>query len=244
MSGTPLICLPFAGAGASVFSDWSRYSNGITRIMALQLPGREKRFAESPYRTVKEAVEGLFPEALNLVGEHDKVVLFGHSMGAILAYELARKLVHDTSIEVEHLFVSGSPSPWTKRREVATGLSDDEFIARIVDFTGYQHAALEVPEMRDLLLPTLRADVEMHESYCPVSGQPLPIAITSMRGVGDLLVSSEEAEGWRGASTGDFNMIEIPGGHMYLVDNVATTVSTVENTILLIRPRSDETSRM
>jgi surfactin synthase thioesterase subunit len=216
---TPLICLPFAGAGSSVFSEWSQYAPGQLEIIPLQLPGREKRFAEPLYRTIPEAVVGLFPETLERLDGRSTAMFFGHSMGAVLAYELVRKLVAEGGISVAQLFVSGSHAPGVRRPQQATGLSDTEFLARVSDFAGYRHTALEEEEMRDLLLPILRADVEMHENYEPSSDFPVAAPITSIRGRADHLVSRDEMDQWRFATSESFQSIEIPGGHMYLIDH-------------------------
>jgi surfactin synthase thioesterase subunit len=232
----PLICLPYAGAGPSTFGEWQRHSSGMLEVMPLQLPGREKLFALPPYRTIEEAVIGLSPQLQECIQGHNEVLLFGHSMGAVLAYELARQLLVDRSVEVLHLFVSGSPAPTCQRTEKATGLSDNEFLDQVVDLAGYRHPALEDPEMRELLLPALRADVEMHEGYAPTSRDPIPVPITSIRGHGDHLVSQQDAARWKTATSEAFAVAELAGGHMYLVDHPAELVHLIEEAALMSRP--------
>jgi surfactin synthase thioesterase subunit len=149
----------------------------------------------------------------------------------VLAYELALQLEKDTGCDLRHLVVSGSPGPWSGRDRRATGLGDDEFLARVQEFAGYRHDALADPDMRELLLPILRGDVEMHENYKPVSDEPLTIPITSLRGTGDALVSAEEAAQWRQATSGSFDTAEIPGEHMYLVDSPVPLLETLARTL-------------
>lgn len=214
-----VLCVPFAGAGASVFRPWVPLCQDKFELAAIQLPGREQRFAEEPYQDVAAATEGLLPEVLERVSGAGPVVLFGHSLGAVLSYEIAHRLAAIDDVDLTALVISGSPGPWTRRENGASGLADDEFLARVKEFAGYRHDALEDPEMRELLLPTLRADVEMHESYVPLSDDPLPVPIVSVRGTTDALVTTEQAMEWSKATSKDFRFAEVEGGHMYLVDN-------------------------
>lgn len=166
MEETVLICLPFAGAGASFFAPWQGQAPAGLTILPVQLPGREKRFAEPAYTSAAEAVDDAYAQVTAaLGGTGPRVAVFGHSMGAVLAYELAHRLEREPGIRLEALFVSGSPGPWTARTDRAGGLPEDEFVARVKSFAGYAHPALENPEMRELLLPSLRADVQLHENY-------------------------------------------------------------------------------
>ncbi|ATW50982.1 thioesterase [Streptomyces peucetius subsp. caesius ATCC 27952] len=221
-----LVCLPFAGGGAGFYRAWKDLPDHAPRIVPLQLPGREERFIDEPFHDVLEAADALAPQIAGLAGD-GPVALFGHSLGAVLAYELARRLEHDPNVALSHLFVSGSPGPWTGRTRRATGLPDSEFLARVQEFAGYEHDALADPDMRELLLPILRADVEMHENYKPVSDEPLRTGITSLRATGDRLVTREQAEEWRSATTGAFRLVEPDGGHMYLIDSPLPLIDAV-----------------
>jgi surfactin synthase thioesterase subunit len=222
-----LICLPFAGAGASFFKEWSRAA-GSLKIAAVQLPGREKRFLEEPYREVVQAVTGILPDVLRMV-DSGRAIVFGHSLGAVLAYELAHRLAHAPGVQLEHLIVSGSPGPWTPRKKRATGLGNEGFLDQVRQFAGHDHPALSDPELRDMLLPTLRADVEMHENYDPPKDRLLEIPITSLRGSNDELVTSEEAAQWQSATCLPLRLVEIPGGHMYLVEAWEALLRTIES---------------
>jgi surfactin synthase thioesterase subunit len=224
-----LICLPFAGAGASFFNDWNSL-NKTFKIVAPQLPGREKRFLEEPYRDVSQAINGVFPEIQPSI-QGTRVIIFGHSLGAVLAFELAYQLLQSKQVEVEYLVVSGSPGPWTPRTNHATGLDDQKFLERVREFAGYDHPALADPELREMLLPTLRADVEMHESYYPPENRRLDIPIMSVRGSHDELVSHEEAAQWQSATTLPLRLEEISGGHMYLTQSPEILLDLMKNLV-------------
>ncbi|MFD5823992.1 thioesterase II family protein [Lentzea sp. NPDC060358] len=223
-----LICLPFAGAGASFFRPWAALAGDHVEIVAPQLPGRERRIDDEPYRSVPAAAEGLLPEVADRFVPGRSLVLFGHSLGAVLAFELACRLAARGFVP-DGLVVSGSPGPWSPREQRATGLPDDEFLGRVQEFAGYSHAALADPEMRELVLPALRADVEMHESYRPGHDTPLAAPIAAIRGSDDHLVSAEEAGQWARATAKDFVLVEAPGGHMYLTDDARHVLRQVES---------------
>ncbi|GLZ41074.1 alpha/beta fold hydrolase [Actinokineospora sp. NBRC 105648] len=224
-----LVCLPFAGAGASFFRPWSDYTD--LRVLPLQLPGRERRVDEEPHRDVHAAVDGLRADLVAALDPGTPVALFGHSLGAVLAYELAHRLVDGQAVEVVRLFASGSPEPRAPRRERATGLSDADFLNRVSEFAGYNHTALDDPEMREMFLPALRADVEMHENYRPSTDQPLAVPITALRGEDDELVGYRESASWSAVAAVDFEHVELPGGHMYLTEAAPALLRLISSTV-------------
>ena len=226
MSEIPLVCVPFAGAGASFFRPWAMPGAAQVRIVPLQPPGREWKLDQEPYRDVAQAVAGLLPEVVEHIDD-GRVALFGHSLGAVLAYELARELVSIPGVDVVRLIVSGSPGPWSRRADHASGLADEEFLRRVEEFAGYSHEALADHQMRELILPVLRADVEMHENYTPHDDRPLPAPITAIRGRSDHLVTHEQAAEWSKATSRDFTLSEVDGGHMYLTADAATVLRIV-----------------
>ncbi|MFJ2775044.1 MULTISPECIES: thioesterase II family protein [unclassified Kitasatospora] len=226
-----LLCLPHAGAGAGFFWKWRQQAPPGLRLVPLQLPGREERTDEEPHREVADAVRALLPEATAAVAGSPRIALFGHSLGAVLAYELGRALEERTELPVAHVFVSGSPAPDRGRARQAAALDDDEFLARVEELAGYRHPAFESAEFRELLLPTLRADVAMHEAYRPPSDAPIQAPITCLRGDGDALVPERDALRWDAATHGPFSYAELPGGHMYLADSAAPVVGLIAETL-------------
>ncbi|MFD3939577.1 thioesterase II family protein [Streptomyces sp. NPDC058611] len=217
---TTLICLPFAGAGASFFRGWRAAAPSGLNVLPVQLPGREERIAEDAHRDVGKAVDEVCEQLLREIDGEQQVAVFGHSLGAVLAYELAHRFTSSDGPQIVHLFASGSPAPENGREQHATGLSDEEFVAQVARFAGYSHPALDNDDMRSVLLPTLRADVEMHETYRPGSDAKLTIPVTTVRGQDDELVDASETAAWAGTTTGRFSSLELTGGHMYLVDQV------------------------
>jgi surfactin synthase thioesterase subunit len=213
-----LICFPFAGAGAALFRPWADALADTQVVTAVQLPGRESRFAEDPYTRVEHAIDDLEAELDVLLDGAADLTLFGHSLGAVLAYELALRVGHAAPGLPCRLIVSGSPSPSRPRARRASGLSDAEFLAQVREFAGYSHPSLEDPEMRELLLPVLRADVEMHEAYSSLDKALLEMPVIAVRGRDDELVSAAEIAAWQTVTTRPLQTVEVEGGHMYLAD--------------------------
>ncbi|MFH8394021.1 thioesterase II family protein [Streptomyces sp. NPDC018036] len=224
---TTLLCVPFAGAGPSFFHPWQDLAAGRWRVTSVELPGRERRILDEPYRNVVEAAKNEIDTVAAGLGGASRVVLFGHSLGAVLAYELVH-LLTARGVPVQRLVVSGSPGPWTQRERRAAGLEGDEFLARVEEFAGFRHEALDHPEMRELILPTLQADCEMHEAYVPSTDEPVSVPITSLRGEADGLVTAAEGRQWRDATTAAFRYTEFPGDHMYLVDQGRAVLDVIE----------------
>ena len=225
--GKVLLCVPFAGAGPSFFHPWRALSAGRWRVVPVELAGRERRILETPYRNLVEAAKNSIDDVVADLGQGARTVLFGHSLGAVLAYELVH-LLSKRDVCVERLVVSGSPGPWTQRERRATGLPDEEFLARVEEFAGFRHEALDHPEMRELILPVLQADCEMHENYVPSTDEPILVPVCSIRGSCDGLVTAEQAQEWRKATTGKFSFAEFPGDHMYLVDRAREVLDLIE----------------
>jgi surfactin synthase thioesterase subunit len=135
-----------------------------------------------------------------------------------VAFELARRLITVDDIELVHLLPSGSPSPWGGGPDWAAGVDDDELVRRVQDDIGYIHDALAVPQLRELILPALRADMTSHGNYLAQEAEPLAVPVTALRGRRDPVVSAAEAADWARATTGPFALVEFDGAHMYLVD--------------------------
>jgi surfactin synthase thioesterase subunit len=213
-----LLCLPFAGGGAGFFKVWRRIDASLVDFVGIQLPGRENLIRQPAATSVADAVDAVLPAIVEQLAIPGPVCLFGHSSGAVVAFEVARRLDVLAPGRVDRLFASGSTAPWVGRPGRATGLPDDQFVAAVQDFAGAAHPALAEPRLRGVLLPPLRADVQMHEEYRVPYGTSVDVDITAVRGAGDALVSIAEAKEWAHATRKSFDYAELPGEHMYLTD--------------------------
>lgn len=225
-----LLCLPHAGAGPSTFYAWRTVAPEGLQVCPVSLPGRECRLFEEPYASVHEAVDGIAAELAPVLVESTPVMLFGHCLGALLAYELARYL-HAAGTPVEHLLVSGTPGPRHVRTQQISRLPEEEFMERVEEIAGYRHEALSDPEMRELLLPALRADVQMQEEYRPSGTAPLPVRLTALRGAADGTVSAAEIGQWREVTSAHFSVAELPGPHMYFLEQAPAVLELALSSI-------------
>lgn len=219
MSISTLLCFPPAGAGAGFYRPWVGQQPEL-RVVPVEIPGREKRFAEPECPDLGSLLDTIVPELLRTVAGTRRVAVFGHSFGALLAYETVRALAERAPRLDLTLVASGATRPGIPRSGRITGLPDDEFVAGVQRIAGYRHPALDEPELRELLLPPLRADVAMHENHVfDASARPLDVPVIAVRGTADRIVSEAAAERWREITTGPFTSVSIDGGHMYLVDS-------------------------
>lgn len=226
MSSTTLLCFPPAGAGAGFFRPWIGHHAGL-RVVPVEMPGREKRYAEPECTDMDSLLAVIVPELLRTVAEAGRVAVFGHSFGAILAYEAARAMTRQRPGLDLTLVPSGSTRPGVARTDRITGLPDDAFVAGVQRISGYHHPALDEPELRELLLPPLRTDVAMHEGHVFDPSELLDVPVLAVRGSRDDVVSAEEAGAWSEITTGGFRLAEIDGGHMYLVDHWTELLRTI-----------------
>lgn len=211
-----LFCAPCAGRGASLYRGWAELLGRDIELCAIQLPGRESRLREPPLtqmaRAADDAAEALEPY-LDL-----PFAFFGHSMGAILCFELARRICRRSGMAPLHLFVSGRRAPQRPDlRPALYTLPDARFIIEICRrFNGIPREVLAEPELLNLLLPVLRADVEMLETYEFMPAPPLDCSITAFGGTRDGDVRDEDLEAWREHTKAHFTTMLFPGDHFFI----------------------------
>lgn len=209
-----LFCFPYAGGSESVFRDWQRHLPGFIEVCAVRLPGRGVRIKEPAFTVLDDLVQAA---ALGLVKHINRpFAVFGHSMGAIIAFELARQLRREYGLEPVHLFVSGRCSPQTVRQDHAGDLPDSEFIDLLKMINGTTTEALGDPELMQLMLPVLRADFALGRSHTHRLEAPLASPITVFGGLEDPTITRACLEGWREHTRSEFRIRMLPGSHFFL----------------------------
>lgn len=210
-----LFCFPYSGAGASIFYPWSSRLPVSIEICPVQLPGRETRLAEPPFTRLAPLVRAV---AQALLPHLDKpFAFFGHSLGALVGFELARHLYGQYNLSPVHLFVSGHSAPQIPEREPPIhALPEPEFVEKIGALNGMPKEVLVNAELMELLLPILRADFAVCETYVCEADEPLDCPITALGGLQDGYVSRENLEAWREQTQGLFSLRMFPGDHFYL----------------------------
>ncbi|WP_327350852.1 thioesterase II family protein [Streptomyces sp. NBC_01304] len=221
-----LFCLHHAGAGASAFRGWQELVGPRIEVIPVQLPGREARFTEPAERSLAALADRL----VEPVGERAGSVpfaFFGHSMGALLGYDLTRRL---TALGRPPLLLgaSGCVAPQLQsRKDDVHGLSDEGFLQHIRKLEGTPAQILDNPSLRDLVLPVLRDDFIACETYVYEPQAPLRTAITVLGGDTDPGVPADQLARWGDLTEARTTVRIFPGGHFYLADQLGTVVSTL-----------------
>jgi medium-chain acyl-[acyl-carrier-protein] hydrolase len=209
-----LFCFPYAGGGASSFRLWSDVLSPDVKVYSVQLPGRENRLKEVPFARLEPLVQTL--EQLLQPYLDKPFAFFGHSMGVLLAFELARRLGQNTPGLI-HLFVSGHGAPQIPRRHSPIHqLPDSKFVEELRGFGGTPEAVLQHPELMELLLPTLRADFSVVETYVYTPREPLACPISVFGGLQDSEVTRKDLEAWCDQTRGPCTVRMFPGNHFFL----------------------------
>ncbi|MFE9932329.1 thioesterase II family protein [Streptomyces sp. NPDC005533] len=208
-----LYCFHHAGGSASEFTRWHRYLPQDVDVCAVQLPGRGARVGERPHTRMRPLVE----ELAGQIGTDLPTVFFGHSFGALVAFELARALVEAGGPAPRHLFLSARPAPGLVTHEGSIhDLPEEEFLDVVERRHGGVPAELrEHPELRRMVLPYFRADYEVIETYRPEASGPLPVPATVLGGTDDG-IPLEQLEAWQEHLGGPFALRMFPGDHFYL----------------------------
>ena len=222
-----LFCFPFAGGGASVFRAWPQELPGSVEVIAVQPPGRESRFREEPFRRIEPmadaATAALAPRL------ERPFAFFGHSMGAILAFEVARRLRRRGLPQPRHLFVSGRSAPRVELSDPPIhDLPREEFFAELRRFSGTPEEVLRNRELLELVEPLLRADFSVSETYrYRPDAEPLAVPLTALGGAEDPEVAPEHLAPWREETTGPFQEHLLPGGHFFLAERRGEVLAIV-----------------
>ena len=233
-----LFCFPYAGGGAGIFHRWAEHLPASVELYAVQLPGRGSRLLEPALKSLPVAVRAAHKA---LLPHLDKpFAFFGHSMGATIGFELARLLSQEHNIEPAHLFVSGRRAPHLPDHERVTyHLDEPEFVEELRRLNGTPKEVLQHPELMQLLLPALRADFEMIQTYVYIPGTPLGCVITAFGGLEDKNVTREHIAAWREHTNGRFSLQMLSGDHFFIHDARTAVVEALSQELQQVVSKVD-----
>ncbi|NIM14920.1 MAG: thioesterase [Candidatus Aminicenantes bacterium] len=233
MKKIKLFCFPYAGGAAAAFNKWRQYLDKYIDLRAVELAGRGKRIYDPPYNSIEEAVDDVF----NLISEElakGPYAFYGHSMGGIIAYELAYKIRDNNLPEPLHIFFSGrgAPNIPCEDDEMYHLLPEDEFREKIIELGGTPKEFFDHLELLEVLLPMLRSDFKIAETY-EHNGEikPLDYDITVFIGKEEE-VNAEQMHGWREHTNKVCTIYYFAGEHFFIHDETEQIVRIINNTLL------------
>lgn len=225
-----LACFPHAGGGASSFYSWRDVMPEWVEVLPIQLPGREERVAEAPVDDFPTLISAVHREIGPVL--EPPFALFGHSLGALLAFELARSFSEAGNRLPLVLFVSSHRAPHLRsQRKDIHKLGTPSLVRALRRLGTIPSEVLDHPELRDLLLPALRADFRCFETYRYLPGPPLPVPIVATGGASDTLVTASAITPWKEHSSALTTVRFFPGDHFYLNENREEVVEMIWRTV-------------
>ncbi len=225
-----LICFHYAGGGAGIFRTWPDYLPNNVAVCAIRLPGRETRFQEPLFTDMGSLIQSLIQPLLPILDK--PFVFFGHSMGALISFELSRLLRNNYGLSPQHLFVSSRCAPQLSHTNPPLhNLPESNFIAKLCEFNGIPPALLANKELMQIFLPILRADFSVLETYSYTEDQPLNCAITAFGGIQDSVVSVRQLEAWQSQTNQSFSLKMFPGDHFFLNTDKSSLLTSISQTL-------------
>ena len=243
-AGHRLFCFPHAGVGPSVFRSWADQLPADIEVCLIQLPGREGRLREAPHSSIESLMPALIEDLMPLLDR--PFAFYGHSLGATVAFECARRVRRNLRLEPVHMFVGASQAPqlpWT--HSPMRSLPEDYFLSEMAKRYGALPAeVINDQEMRALVVPILRADITMIEKYVHSPESPLGSDITVFGGLQDHMVKRSDLESWRDQTSGRFRLQMFDGNHLFLKSHKDQILLSIAGEMNLCRKSSELTNRL
>lgn len=221
-----VFCFPYAGGSAQVYRGWQQHLPRQVSLSLVHLPGRGRRIDEPPFEHLRPLLEMLAEEFAT--APREPYAFWGHSMGALISFELARELRRRGHALPRALFVSGCRAPQLPRsRPSIFGLPEREFIAELKRLNGTPEELLQDPETVKLFLPTTRADFQIVETYLYKPEDALSCAIYAYGGLQDAHVSAESLNAWQKQTSSKFRARMLPGDHFFIHSSTASLTNVL-----------------
>lgn len=238
-----IFCFAYAGGSPSAFAGWGERLGPEIEVLSAHLRGRAMRFSEPPDRTMAKIVEDLF-EGLRTHLDLP-YAFYGHSLGALMAFELILRLQREGLPLPEHFFIGASVPPHLGLiHEEIHHLKDAEFVTAIQDrYSGIPDAVLNEPELMEIFLPVLKADFTAYERYRLAGTERIEIPITAFEGDTDPGIPTGTMAAWEKLTEGAFELYTVPGGHFFLTESAAFVQGRIRERLLAIAERDSNVER-
>jgi medium-chain acyl-[acyl-carrier-protein] hydrolase len=235
-SSLRLFCFPYAGGSATIYRDWPSGLKAPVELYSAQLPGRGIRMGELMFTRLSPMVDAISQAILPYLSK--PFGFFGHSMGALIGFELARRLRKKYGIRPEFLLVSGRRAPQIPLTTPPTyNLPEAELIEELRRLSGTPKEVLDHPELLEIALPILRADFETVETYTYIPQPPLNCPIAVFGGLQDSGVAREALEPWREQTSSTFTLNMLPGDHFFLHSSLPLFLQMISEYLISIPDR-------
>ncbi|NOK60048.1 MAG: thioesterase [Chloroflexi bacterium AL-W] len=210
-----MFCFSHAGSDAFAFKLWPDILPSQVELCAVQLPGRTNRLHEPAFTNMSALLDALLTALLEMLDR--PFVVYGHSLGALIGFEFVRHLRQQSNRHPLHLFVSGRRAPHLPSRMVSMAhLPHDDFITELRKLNGTPEAILEHPELVQMLVPLLRSDLSLHETYTYTTQEPLDCPISAFGGLEDPRAYQSEIAEWESYTKSTFTIRMFPGDHFFV----------------------------
>jgi surfactin synthase thioesterase subunit len=237
LPGVRLFCLPYAGGSAASYREWNERASGFGQVCPLELPGRGGRSGEPPVSRLPLLVD-MVADALAEYLDRP-YALFGHSMGGLLAFELCRVLNDRGLPQPAHLFVSGAAPPELPRPRLPVHAAPDTDVLEELRFIGgTPPEILDDPELVEMLLPVLRADFSVLETYQYRARPPLSVPMTVFGGDADPVVASTRMQRWQRHTRARSRLIVLSGDHFFLHSAAAEVMRAITDVLRQVVPEA------
>lgn len=230
---TKLFCFPYAGGSSAVYRPWKQYAMGFD-LISVELSGRGKRMHEPLYANLHDATDDLYEWISSQTADHTSYALFGHSLGGLLAYELAQTIRQHGGKQPEHVFISGRGAPNIKRNEDKKYhlMNEEEFKKEVIGLGGTPPEFFNYPELTNLFLPLLRNDFRLAETdLSDRVVNPFDYDITVFLGKEDHEITPQQVDAWKVHSKGTCTFHYFPGSHFFLHDEVQRITNIIGNVL-------------
>ena len=220
MQKTKLFCFPHAGGSAFSYAKWKNYFNPYIEVVPIELAGRGYRIEESLYQSMEEAVNDVYTNIVKQI-EHSPYILYGHSMGSLIAYEVARKIQDSKNVLPEFLVLSGRNHPNSKMKNIRHNLSNEQFKREVIAMGGTPSGVLQSEELMGIFLPILRADFKIVETYIHDNNmQACDIDFLIFNGENDEFTTYNQVIKWEQYTSKMCTFHFFKGNHFFLNENI------------------------
>lgn len=225
-----LFCFHYGGGSASAYREWAKDLIDNVDLIAIQLPGRESRFGEPLLNNVSLVVSELYKHFDSSIGK--PFVFFGHSIGALIAFEFTRLLRKYGVPQPKHLIVSGTKAPQVPlKRPLIHNLPNQKLTEEIRKYNGIPNDILENQELMSIFLPIIRSDFSISETYQYTKEEPLKCPITAIGGLNDNSFNSEDLIEWKEQTNSSFEYHFLPGDHFFIRSSYQEVITIINKTL-------------